>query len=174
MNVIDKAREYAHAAHDSIGHKRKYTGEPYWIHTDEVAEIVAGVTKSAAMIAAAHLHDVLEDIPALEGQIYSTEHLRATFGSEIYILAYHLRDVFTSESYPYLNRAKRKELERLRLANTPGQVQTIKFADFISNTKSIVEHDPDFAVTYLAEKRSALALMHRGHAGLRERALAQL
>ena len=38
---IAAARAFARAAHDSIGHKRKYTGDPYWTHTERVAAIVA-------------------------------------------------------------------------------------------------------------------------------------
>jgi len=40
-----------------------------------------------------------------------------------------------------------------------GGVQTIKVADLISNTGSIVEHDPKFAVTYLEEKRLLLDVL---------------
>lgn len=37
----------------------------------------------------------------------------------------------------------------------------------ISNTASIVRHDVGFARTYLPEKRAALTVMTRAHAGLR-------
>lgn len=51
-----------------------------------------------------------------------------------------------------------------RLGNAPGWVQTIKCADLISNTSSIVLHDPKFAVTYLEEKRLLLeALTQADH-----------
>ena len=56
------AKEFAHAAHDSIKQVRKYTGEPYWNHTDAVAEVVASVGGTEDMVMAAHLHDVLEDV----------------------------------------------------------------------------------------------------------------
>jgi hypothetical protein len=41
----------------------------------------------------------------------------------------------------------------------PAWIQTIKCADLISNTSSIVKHDPKFAVTYLEEKRLLLDAM---------------
>jgi hypothetical protein len=52
-------------------------------------------------------------------------------------------------------------------------VQTIKCADLISNTSSIVMHDPKFAITYLAEKRALLDAMVLAHPRLREMAYSQ-
>lgn len=40
-------------------------------------------------------------------------------------------------------------------------VQTIKVADLISNTSSIVRHDPKFAVVYLDEARQLLDVLTR-------------
>ncbi len=57
------------------------------------------------------------------------------------------------------NRATRKCLSCERLAAAPGWVQTIKCADLISNTSSIVLHDPDFAKVYSREKRELLAVL---------------
>jgi hypothetical protein len=47
-------------------------------------------------------------------------------------------------------------LSRARLGAAPYWVQTIKCADIISNTSSIVMHDPAFARVYLEEKRLLL------------------
>jgi GTP diphosphokinase / guanosine-3',5'-bis(diphosphate) 3'-diphosphatase len=44
----------------------------------------------------------------------------------------------------------------------------------ICNTRSIVEHDAKFAVTYLAEKRQLLEVMTKGDPRLRERAREQI
>ncbi len=57
------------------------------------------------------------------------------------------------------NRAERKAASRERLSRAAGWVQTIKCADLISNTSSIVQHDPKFAVTYLEEKRLLLDVL---------------
>ena len=57
------------------------------------------------------------------------------------------------------NRAERKAASRARLAAAPPWIQTIKVADMISNTSSIVMHDPKFAVTYLEEKRLLLDVL---------------
>jgi (p)ppGpp synthase/HD superfamily hydrolase len=58
--IVLKAKEYATEKH--TGQKRKYTGEDYIVHPEEVATIVAGLPDSTPeMIAAAYLHDVVED-----------------------------------------------------------------------------------------------------------------
>lgn len=188
MTLIEKAREFAHAAHDSIGQVRKYTGEPYWVHTDEVASLVSNVTLGAEtpndesipevaenhyriMIAAAHLHDILEDVDKFPYEIVT---ISKTFGHEVAILVRELTDVFTSEKYPDMNRASRKEMEADRLSTISADAQTIKVADLLSNTKSIVDNDPGFAKTYLKEKEYLLSKLTKANPILLERAKIQL
>lgn len=60
--LINLAKEFAHRAHDAIEQKRKYSGVPYWTHTDAVAELVEKFGGSTVMVVAAHLHDWLEDV----------------------------------------------------------------------------------------------------------------
>ena len=62
-DVVIRAAEFARRAHASIDQRRKYTHAPYIVHPKAVADIVAGVTDDPAMIAAAWLHDVVEDTP---------------------------------------------------------------------------------------------------------------
>jgi guanosine-3',5'-bis(diphosphate) 3'-pyrophosphohydrolase len=158
MDVVRKAQVYAMAAHAAVGQRRKYTGEPYIVHPAEVARIVAGVPGSTPdMVAAAWLHDVVEDT----GCTYTDVHM--AFGIDIATLVGWLTDVSKPEDG---NRAARKALDRAHTAEAPAEAQTIKLADLISNSRSIVQHDPTFARTYLAEKRMLLAVMTRGDAGL--------
>ena len=77
----------------------------------------------------------------------------AQFGLEVVAGVMYLTDTETG------NRAERKAAGRVRLAAAPGWVQTIKVADMISNTSSIVEHDPTFAKVYLEEKRLLLDVL---------------
>src|SRR3546814_14199201 len=64
------------------------------------------------------------------------------------------------------NRAARKSAEAVRLSSVSRDAQTIKLADFISNTRSILRHDPGFAKVYLKEKAQVLAVMTSGDASL--------
>ena len=171
MNVIYTARQFAHDAHDSIGQKRKYTGEPYWVHVDDVANIVATVTNSPIVIDAAFLHDVVEDV---NKGIYTLNYISGTFGMEVGRLVWELTDVYTPERYPNLNRAERKALEAWRLGQISPDAQTIKVADLLSNTASIVEHDPNFAKVYLLEKERVLSVLTKANPVLVARARFQL
>jgi (p)ppGpp synthase/HD superfamily hydrolase len=158
MDVVRKAQVYAQAAHAAVGQRRKYSGEPYIVHPAEVAKIVAGVPGATPdMVAAAWLHDVVEDT----GCTYTDIHM--AFGADIAALVGWLTDVSQPQDG---NRAHRKAMDRAHTAEAPAEAQTIKLADLISNSRSIVAHDPAFARTYLAEKRLLLAVMTRGDAGL--------
>ncbi|NDF14778.1 HD domain-containing protein, partial [bacterium] len=55
MTLVEKARQFATLAHE--GQVRKYTGQPYIVHPEEVAGIVSTVPHTEAMLAAAFLHD---------------------------------------------------------------------------------------------------------------------
>jgi (p)ppGpp synthase/HD superfamily hydrolase len=111
----------------------------------------------ADMVAAAWLHDVVEDT----GCTFNDIHMG--FGIDIATLVGWLTDVSKPEDGP---RWYRKKLDREHTAAAPAEAQTIKLADLISNTKSIMAHDEKFAKVYLEEKRLLLDVMTRGDAGL--------
>jgi len=172
MTRIEQAQQLAHEAHDSIGQKRKYNGEPYWVHTDAVAQLVADHGGSEAMVIAAHLHDVIEDVYPLNKK-YSITLIQDIFGFYVATLVIGATDVFTKEDYPKLNRAQRKQAERERVAAESPELHTIKLADFINNTESIVQHDKDFAKVYLKEKLAMLPALSDGNPVLLQRATMQ-
>lgn len=140
--LIKRAASFAERVHE--GQVRKYTGEPYFNHCKEVAEIVSTVTGSEWMIAAAFLHDVVEDTP------YTLGDIKKKFGTDISYLVWWLTDKSKPEDG---NRATRKAIDRDFIRHGPNSAKTIKCADLISNTRSIVERDPKFAKVYLEEKR---------------------
>lgn len=139
--------EFARHAHRE--QRRKYTGNPYFDHLAEVAGITAAVIDWPVATAVAWLHDVRED------QGVTEETLIHEFGLMVAHGVAYLSDLETG------NRAQRKQASRDRLSQAPGWVQTIKCADLISNTSSIVEHDQSFAKVYLEEKRLLLAVMQK-------------
>jgi (p)ppGpp synthase/HD superfamily hydrolase len=153
MTMIVRARVFATAAHAAVGQVRKYTGEPYIVHPAEVAKIVTDAGGTEAMICAAWLHDTVEDTGV------TIETIRAEFGVEVAELVGWLTDVSRPE---HGNRAHRKALDRAHSAAAPAEAQTVKLADLIANTRSIMEHDVAFARTYLEEKRLMLEVMTKG------------
>lgn len=152
-----KAEAFATRWHGS--QVRKYTGEPYIEHCREIVEILKGVPHTEDMLAAAWLHDVLEDTECSSQLIYRE------FGFNVVSMVIALTDCHKSIG----NRAMRKGIDRRRLGRSSVEVQTIKLADLLSNTKSIVEHDPKFAKTYLAEARMLLDVLTKGDASLKGR-----
>lgn len=136
-----------------LGQNRKYTGDPYIVHPAAVVELVRSVPHTDAMLCAAWLHDVVEDT-----QCTITE-IDAVFGAEVAELVEMLTDVSKPSDG---NRAIRKGLDLQHTAKSNAQAKTIKLADLIDNTASIVEHDKGFAKIYLAEKALLLEVLRRG------------
>lgn len=146
------------ARHIHASQFRKYTGNPYSDHLAEVAGIVATVCNDPVSIAVAWLHDCVED------QGITLQQIESQFGFAVAVGVSGLSDLETG------NRAVRKAKSRERLSLCSGWIQTIKCADLISNTGSIVQHDPKFAVTYLEEKRLLLDVLTRADRGLHQMA----
>ncbi len=141
--------------------QRKYSNHPYADHLAEVAAIVAAVTTDPASIAVAWLHHCMEDQRIEENLI------RLDFGERVAYRVTMLSDLETG------NRATRKAASRTRLANAEPRVQSIKVADLICNTSSVVIHDPRFARIYLKEKRLLFDRLDGAGARLRAVALVQ-
>lgn len=160
-----RARVFATAAHAAVGQLRKYTNEPYIVHPAEVVEILKTRPHDPEMVAAAWLHDVVEDTGV------TIEVIRAEFGSKVSDLVGWLTDVSRPD---HGNRAARKAIDRAHTAAAPAEAQSIKLCDLISNTKSIVEHDPEFAKVYLKEKQLLLEVLTKGDVVLYNRASKQV
>lgn len=145
------AFEFAERAHR--GQVRKYTGEPYIVHPIEVAGLVATVSRHEDTVIAALFHDIVEDCGITLDQI------RRAFGDGVAQLVHEVTDISRKE---HGNRATRKALDRQHLANASPEGKTIKLADLISNTRSITQHDPNFAKVYMAEKAELLPMLVGG------------
>lgn len=156
-----RARAFAIRAHGAIDQRRKYTGEPYIVHPAAVAALVRHVHHTEAMLAAAWLHDTVEDTPT------TLEDIRREFGPEVALLVDQLTDASRPSDG---NRAARKVLDRKRLAAASPAAMTIKLADLIDNSASILAHDRKFARTYLAEKAELLEVLIAGDASLLQHA----
>lgn len=160
-DLVPHAQRFATNAH--AGQLRKYAGIPYIEHPIAVAEIVRSVPHSDEMIAAALLHDVVEDTAV------TIEHIFENFGPNVARLVEWLTDVSKPEDG---NRAARKALDREHIAKAPPEAKTIKLADLIDNTSTIKERDPDFWKVYRLEKLALLKVLKAGDPTLWARAAA--
>lgn len=163
MTDLEKhALRFATKAHD--GQVRKYTGEPYINHPVAVAAIVATVDHTPEMIAAAYLHDTVEDCGVTLAEI------KERFGGKVATLVAYLSDI----SAPFHgNRAARKALDLQHTALAPAEAKTIKIADLIDNTKTISALDPGFWQIYRKEKKRLLEVLKEGDPVLWAQAAAQ-
>ena len=165
MTTLLKARTFAIAAHTAVGQRRKYSGEPYWKHPEAVAQIVETVTHTTEMVAAAWLHDVVEDTQVTQEVIVDQ------FGWAIGDLVYWLTDVSKPEDG---NRRWRKDIDAAHIAKAPADAKTIKLADIIHNTESIFKHDEHFAIVYKREILRKMDGLAEGDPGLFAQAMKQL
>lgn len=171
QELLDTITLFADRAHDQ--QMRKYTSERYIVHPVRVMETCRKYKDDLTMLAAALLHDVLEDTPITKVEMKSfLETLVSPKDAERTLaLVVELTDVYIKKDYPNINRRSRKAKELERMAKTLADSQTIKYADIIDNTKEIVKNNPSFARVYLHECRSILKALDKGHPTLYQEAV---
>lgn len=148
--MIRNAEVFATAAHAAIDQRRKYSGEPYIVHPRAVAGIVQACSSHTwQQVVLAWIHDTVEDTKITDAVV------RDMFGEQIADDLTFLTDVERSAG----SRAYRHGLNNERLLRAPNRVKTVKAADIFQNIHRIVEYDPAFAVTFLAEKESTMLVL---------------
>ena len=148
---------------------RKYSPERYIVHPVRVMETCRKYTDDIAVLAAAILHDVLEDTAVKKEEIrnFLKDILTQNQADKTIRIVEELTDVFVKSKYPHLNRRQRKSKELERLKKISPEAQTIKYADILDNSIEIAEQDPEFAPVYLKESRNILKQLKNGDAELR-------
>ena len=133
--LLDRAIIYAVHAH--AGTERRGKGFPYIVHPMEAVEIVATMTSDQELLAAAALHDTVEDTDV------TVEDIRREFGDRIANLVASESDTFeegVSEEDSWHSR-KRAAIERL--ANASHDAKIVALGDKLSNMRAIAR---DYAV----------------------------
>lgn len=154
MNKLElKAYIFAKHAHESINQRRKYTNEPYINHLRNVVNIISKVPHDELMLSAAWLHDTVEDT------YITIEDINKKFGSEISTLVYMLTDISKKEDG---NRIRRKNMDLIHLSHASSQAKTIKLADLIDNSESIIQYGCEFSKIYLVEMSRLLRVLSDG------------
>jgi (p)ppGpp synthase/HD superfamily hydrolase len=129
MNIILKAAEFAKQAH--LGQFRKYHTPhiPYIIHPGRVAARVSIHSHATEeMVAAAWLHDVVEDTDITLSEI--DEH----FGG---IVCLYVKELTNASKGSLLIRAERKKMDRAALSNASKAAKIIKMYDRLDNLYDI-------------------------------------
>ncbi|WP_346238582.1 HD domain-containing protein [Niabella insulamsoli] len=152
---------------------RKYTPDRYIVHPVRVMKICSQYTDHVEVLAAALLHDVLEDTPIDKAtmQQFLNGIMNPQQASRTVSLVVALTDVYVKKNYPQLNRDKRKALELRRIEKTGSDAQTIKYADILDNSAEILQYDRGFGKRFLTECKAILTAADQGDPALRGKAL---
>ncbi len=137
--LVRRAYEYAEAAH--VGQLRK-SGEPYIVHPEAVAAILADLRLDAHTVAAALLHDVAEDTH------YKVPLLAEEFGPEVASMVdgvTKLENISDMAAYPLDSRDPKVESFRKMLLAMVNDVRVvlIKLADRLHNMRTMGYMPPD-------------------------------
>ncbi len=127
MTLVSDAMIFAACAHD--GMLRKGTNLPYILHPAEVAAIAATLTDDEEVLAAAALHDVMEDCGVSE------QALSERFGERVaYLVRCETQDAFGDPNSTWDMR-KRRAIEQI--ARGDRAVKIIALSDKLSNMRAI-------------------------------------
>ena len=133
--LLDRAIIFAVRAH--AGTERRGKGFPYIVHPMEAVEIVATMTPDQELLAAAALHDTVEDTDV------TVDQLRAEFGDRIADLVAAESDAFVEGVSDEDSWHARKQAAIDRLAKAPHDAKMVALGDKLSNMRAIAR---DYAV----------------------------
>ncbi|MBQ9418021.1 MAG: bifunctional (p)ppGpp synthetase/guanosine-3',5'-bis(diphosphate) 3'-pyrophosphohydrolase [Bacteroidales bacterium] len=128
-DLLDRAIIFAVRAHAGI--ERRGKGYPYIVHPLEAVEIVATMTADQELLAAAALHDTVEDTDV------TVEQLRSEFGERVASLV----AAESEEKYEGISEAdswqarKQAAIDRLSLASRDAKI--VALGDKLSNMRAI-------------------------------------
>lgn len=126
-SLVDKAIHFAVDAH--AGTERRGKGYPYVLHVLEAAEIVASMTNDPEMIAAAVLHDTVEDTEV------TLDQLAVEFGARVASLVDTETDTLPDTGADSWIERKKIGVERLKAA--PVDAKMVAMGDKLSNMRAI-------------------------------------
>lgn len=133
-SLLDRAITFAVKAHQ--GMERKGKGFPYVVHPMEAVCIVATITNDQELLAAAALHDVIEDTDT------TADDLKKEFGERVAMLVEAESDDKTGGSKAETwHQRKQDTLDRLR--NADLDIKIVALGDKLSNMRAIAH---DYAV----------------------------
>lgn len=128
LSLLKRAYDFARKAHEK---QKRASGEEYFIHPCTVAGILVDLGLDAATVAAAFLHDVIEDTPVSEGDIkkeFGEEVLELVVGvTKLEKIQFHSKEEEQAENFRKIFVAMAKDI----------RVIIIKLADRLHNMRSL-------------------------------------
>lgn len=132
IDVVTKAYEYSKKAHEG---QKRYSGEPYFVHSAATAKTLAEYGMDAITICAGLLHDAVED-----GRV-SREEMEKEFGKELLFIVDGVTKLGT---HKYRGAERHAESLRRLLVATASDIRVliVKLADRKHNMETL-EHVPE-------------------------------
>ena len=163
--LLDRAIVFAVRAH--AGTERRGKGFPYIVHPMEAVAIVATMTSDQELLAAAALHDTVEDTDVTISQI------REEFGERIASIVADESDSFMPEVPEEQSWHTRKQAAIDRLSMASRDAKMVALGDKLSNMRAIARdyslQGDDFWNLFHVKERSEHEWHYRGLAdALRE------
>lgn len=162
MAALALARKY----HE--GQKRKYSGKPYITHPARVAAQAIKLGMDSEAVAAAILHDTLEDTMIKESELLA-------ISPKTHRLVVELTNN-SKKLFPSLNRAGRKQADLHRIKGISKEAKTIKLLDRIDNLSEMkkdiedgLKVPPDFVKLYAGESANLLEVLRGTHPELEKK-----
>ena len=128
-SLLDRAIVFAVRAH--AGTERRGKGFPYIVHPMEAVAIVATMTSDQELLAAAALHDTVEDTDV------TVEQIRAEFGERIASLVASESDTFQAGVSEEDSWHARKQAAIDRLSRASHDAKIVALGDKLSNMRAI-------------------------------------
>ena len=128
-DLLDRAIVFAVKAHHDT--ERRGKGFPYIVHPMEAVEIVATITSDQELLAAAALHDTVEDTDV------TVDDIRREFGDRIADLVHAESDQFTEGMNEEETWHDRKQAAIDRLAAASHDAKIVAMGDKLSNMRAI-------------------------------------
>lgn len=161
-------QDFVKKAHE--GQLRKDGKTPYYTHPFRVADLVkkfldkgcydfSALCSAGEMIAAAYLHDVLEDTPI------TREALEKKYGN---LIAYYVW--WLTNQKEKAKRTTQKRMDRERLSGAPKEVKIVKLCDRLDNLTDIVNYpDIEFQKLYAEESLLLVGVLQSANPYLAQR-----
>lgn len=128
-SFLDRAIEFAVKAHANT--ERRGKGFPYIVHPLEAMEIVASMTPDQELLAAAALHDTIEDTSV------TLDDLRREFGDRVAAIVEAESDKFIENVPDEASWHQRKQAAIDRIAAAPFESKIVAMGDKLSNMRAI-------------------------------------
>lgn len=135
-SFLDRALVFAIKAHSGI--ERRGKDLPYIVHPMEAVAIVATMTKDQEILAAAALHDVVEDTD------YTEEDIRKEFGDRVAHLVAAETDLVVDGKSDADSWIERKQYAIDRLAKLDRDAKIVSLGDKLSNARAMLQDYEEF------------------------------